>query len=61
MAAVHLCDNCPNIPATIRAELQRLAKESKSTAGGGKRYWAEGVRVAGIVEDAEGRLQFRGE
>ncbi len=59
MAVVHLCDNCPNIPTSIRAELQRLAKEPKSTAGGGKRYWSEGIRVAGIVEDAEGRLAFR--
>ncbi|GAX26835.1 hypothetical protein FisN_9Lh106 [Fistulifera solaris] len=58
MAVVHLCDNCPNIPTSIRAELQRLAKEPKSTTGGGKRYWSEGVRVSGIVEDAEGRLQF---
>ena len=59
LAAVHLCDNCPNIPASLKAELQRLAKEPKSTAGGGKKYWSEGIRVAGIVEDAEGRLQFK--
>ncbi|GAX20389.1 hypothetical protein FisN_9Hh106 [Fistulifera solaris] len=60
MAVVHLCDNCPNIPTSIRAELQRLAKDSKSTAGGGKRYWSKGVREAGIVEDAGGRLHFGG-
>ncbi len=53
MAAVDLCDNCPNIPASIRSELQRLVKESKSTAGGGQRYWSDGV--------PEDRLRFRDE
>lgn len=58
MAAVHFFDKCPNIPKETKVELQRLAAEPKSTTGGGKRYWSEAIRAAGIVEDTEGRLGF---
>ena len=56
MASGHLCDHCQHVPATTRAELLKL-KDRKSSAGGGKKYWADGVRVLGVFEDEDG-LRF---
>ena len=59
LASGHLCAHCNHIPAKIREQLLIL-KEKKSSAGGGKDYWGEGVRVIGVYED-KGGLRFRSE
>lgn len=56
LASGHLCNHCRNIPSSIRDELLQLS-ERKSFAGGGKKYWAEGVRSIGVFEDENG-LRF---
>lgn len=53
----HLVQHCNHVPPAIRAELIRL-KDVKSSAGGGKKYWADGVKVLGVFEDANG-LRFK--
>lgn len=56
MASAHLGEHCQHVPADVREELLRL-RDRKSSAGGGKRYWADGVRVLGVYEDGVG-LRF---
>lgn len=62
LSALHFCASagnggCPHLPASAkRAILQQ--KERKSPAGGGKRYWAEGVQCLGVVEQKGGGLYF---
>jgi hypothetical protein len=56
LAVAHLGEHCQNVPDDVRATLGRL-RERKSSAGGGKRYWANGVRVLGVYEDRDG-LRF---
>ncbi|KAG7354874.1 hypothetical protein IV203_004230 [Nitzschia inconspicua] len=57
MASGHLCSHCGHIPQSVRQELIVL-RERKSSAGGGKKYWGDGVRVLGVYEDEHG-LRFR--
>ncbi|CAJ1957883.1 unnamed protein product [Cylindrotheca closterium] len=57
MASGHLCSFCNQIPSALRNELMIL-REKKSSAGGGKKYWADGVRVLGVIEDEHG-LRFK--
>lgn len=57
MASGHLCNFCNQIPQALRGEMLIL-REKKSSAGGGKKYWADGVRVLGVVEDEHG-LRFK--
>ena len=57
MASGHLCFHCQHIPDEIRQELLVL-RERKSSAGGGKKYWGDGVRVLGVFEDEDG-LRFK--
>ncbi|KAG7358929.1 hypothetical protein IV203_015518 [Nitzschia inconspicua] len=57
MASGHLCSHCGHIPQGVRQELIVL-RERKSSAGGGKKYWGDGVRVLGVYEDEHG-LRFR--
>jgi hypothetical protein len=57
LSAFHLCENCSHVPEPIRKKIL-LLRERKSPAGGGKRYWGEGVRCLGVVEDRSG-LRFR--
>ncbi|KAG7343224.1 hypothetical protein IV203_021169 [Nitzschia inconspicua] len=57
LSAFHLCENCKHVPENIRKRVL-LLRERKSPAGGGKRYWGEGVRCLGVVEDPNG-LRFR--
>jgi hypothetical protein len=52
MAVGHLCEHCQHVPDDVRDQLQKL-RERKSSAGGGKKYWAEGVRVLGVYEDKD--------
>lgn len=49
MASAHLCNHCQLIPDALRQDLVVL-RDRKSSAGGGKQYWADGVRVLGVVE-----------
>lgn len=46
------------IPEGTRAQLKTLQSVS-SRASGGKEYWAEGLRVLGIVEEDRGFLRFQ--
>ena len=55
-ASGHLCDHCQHVPKELRSQLLQL-KERKSSAGGGKKYWADGVRILGVYEDEDG-LRF---
>jgi hypothetical protein len=60
MANSHLLKNCNSIPRDIREDLIRLReirKAHKSGAGGGRDYWANGLRVQGVVE-FDRRLRF---
>jgi hypothetical protein len=52
MASSHLCSHCQLIPPAVRQELLVL-RDRKSSAGGGKKYWADGVRALGVYEDAD--------
>jgi hypothetical protein len=56
MASAHLGEHCQHVPAPLRSDLLRL-RDRKSSAGGGKKYWADGVRVLGVFEDEDG-LRF---
>lgn len=57
MASGHLCYHCKQVPQSLRNELLIL-REKKSSAGGGKKYWGDGVCVLGVVEDENG-LRFK--
>jgi hypothetical protein len=57
LSTFHLCDNCKHVPENVRKRIL-LLRERKSPAGGGKRYWGEGVRCLGVVEDQNG-MRFR--
>ena len=56
LAVAHLGVHCLQIPGEIRDQLNQL-RERKSSAGGGKNYWADGVRVLGVTEGPDG-LRF---
>jgi hypothetical protein len=45
------------IPPEIRERLLFL-KDQKSSDGGGKRYWANGVRSLGVIETPADGLTF---
>jgi hypothetical protein len=53
LTVLHLCQTCPEIPDDIRRRLLFL-KDQKSSDGGGKMYWADGVRSLGVVETRDG-------
>lgn len=57
LSAFHLCEHCKHVPDDVRKKILVL-RERKSPAGGGKRYWAEGVRCLGVVEESNG-LRFK--
>lgn len=56
MASGHLCEYCQHIPSDLRSQLVRL-RDRKSSAGGGKKYWADAISVLGVFEDGTG-LRF---
>lgn len=59
MASGHLCQHCTLVPPMLRRQLLIL-RERKSSAGGGKEYWAETVKSLGVYEDHEnGILRFK--
>jgi len=43
LANVHLCEQCPHVPADVRVKLVKLRGE-KTTALVGKKHWAEGAQ-----------------
>lgn len=66
MANSHLVKDCRQIPKHIREDLIRIrlrensesTNTRKSAFGGGRKYWASGLRAAGLVESPDRRLQF---
>ncbi len=56
MSKLHFLKACTLIPENTKNQLKSLQSVS-SRASGGKEYWAEGLRVLGIVEDG-GMLRF---
>jgi hypothetical protein len=64
MANKHLLHDCREIPTDIREDLCRVrltekgSKTRKSAYGGGRHYWADGLRVLGVVESPDRRLMF---
>jgi hypothetical protein len=62
MTKTHLMKDCAEVPRHIREDLVRLRerkKGGKSHVGGGREYWAEGLRVLGVYETEDRRLRFR--
>lgn len=58
MAGSHLCKGaCPQLPVTIRNEVNRL-RNLHDNASGGKQYWADGCRALGLTEVEGGGLCF---
>jgi len=55
MATGHLCEYCTHVPLEVRQRLLIL-KTRKSSAGGGKEYWAKTLQALGVVEDKEKRI-----
>eukprot|EP00980_Cylindrotheca_fusiformis_P010675 scaffold2381_cov128-Cylindrotheca_fusiformis.AAC.16 len=53
----HLCKHCASIPDELRQKLIFL-KDQKSSDGGGKRYWADAVRLLGVIETPKDGLVF---
>jgi hypothetical protein len=64
MANKHLLQDCREIPTAIREELfgvrlkEKGVKTRKSAYGGGRDYWADGVRVLGVVQSPDRRLRL---
>jgi len=56
MSKLHFMKACTLIPESTKGHLLSLQSVS-SRASGGKEYWAEGLRVLGVVEDG-GVLRF---
>ena len=57
MIVTHLLNSCPEIPKSIRDELFRIQKD-KSSAGGGKKYWAQTAIQLGVYELEGHGLRF---
>lgn len=56
MAVNHLADRCQEIPEEIKERLKTLKETTRSSDGGGKRYWAEALRTLGVRELEAGGL-----
>ena len=59
MANSHIAQHCQEVPAEIKHNLKTLANR-KSSAGGGRDYWASGAKILGACEDSHG-LRFHNE
>jgi hypothetical protein len=57
MAKNHLCKRCRLIPDDVRDKITSL-RVRKRRAVGGKKYWAEGARVLGVIQ-CEDSLRFK--
>lgn len=53
MAVSHLIVACRHLPPDVREQLKAL-RDRRDNASGGKKYWADGCRVLGVVEEEEG-------
>jgi phage FluMu protein Com len=66
LANTHLVKDCFDIPKAIREDLIRVRQKEKgsntrkSAYGGGRHYWASCLRVMGVVETPDRRLEFSG-
>jgi hypothetical protein len=64
MANKHLLTDCSEIPENIREDLFRVrlkekgSKTRKSSYGGGRHYWADSLRVLGVVQSEDRRLSL---
>ena len=56
MANSHVAQYCQEVPPEIRDSLKTLGNR-KSSAGGGRDYWASGAKILGVCEDSHG-LRF---
>ena len=56
MSKIHFLQACTLVPEHTKNQLKSLQSVS-SRASGGKEYWAEGLRVLGIIEEG-GILRF---
>jgi len=56
MAVNHLVARCQEIPEETKQRLQKLKDTTRSSDGGGKRYWAEALRTLGVRERDSGGL-----
>jgi hypothetical protein len=56
MTNSHILRHCHHVPSKIRDKLVALGNK-KSSAGGGKEYWAAGAKILGVGEDKHG-LRF---
>ena len=59
MAINHFSKSCQSIPEDARQRLIQLKEQKSSVLGGGKHFWANGARVAGVYEAEEGLLRFK--
>lgn len=58
MASSHLCESCHHIPDSLKERLRSL-RVRRDTAGGGKKYWADGCRALGLYEVPAGIKIYR--
>jgi hypothetical protein len=64
MANTHLLKTCTMIPEATRNELiqkrtrDKGQKTCKSAYGGGRQYWADCLRVLGVIDSEDRRLRF---
>lgn len=56
MASSHLYESCLCMPDDDKQRLRKL-RDQRTSARGGKQYWADGVSALGVVEAADG-LRF---
>jgi hypothetical protein len=50
MAGIHFNSFCHLLPEAVRTELKKTQGVSKSNARGGKEYWAQCLKVRGLIE-----------
>jgi hypothetical protein len=58
MAINHFSKTCQSIPEHVRAKLLKLKEQRSLVVGGGKHFWANAARVAGVVESEDSILKF---
>jgi hypothetical protein len=62
LANKHLLHDCREMPTDVREDLvsvrlkEKGVKTRKSAYGGGRHYWADGLRVLGVVQTQDRRL-----
>jgi hypothetical protein len=53
MAKTHFCNHCHRIPEDVRLHILSL-RNRNNRAAGGKRYWSDGARSLGVIENDHG-------